>query len=175
MNSMDTSMLEQLRREVEGRVAEKARQRPDESGEPTAETAPAPAPIADPALAPQAAAPAASEGMPVDWSTEPTPAYANGLQVAYSVQDFALLFTELTRFPGRLAPGNQPGRERARVAASLRVNPEAYFQMLCVMASTWNQFVGEVVDPRMRQPKFKLLDAGDMQLDGLSPKQRGEA
>lgn len=173
MNSMDTSMLEQLRREVEGRVAEKARRRTDE---PTAEAAPAPEPPADPAPAPPSPALGApGGGMPVDWSTEPTPTYANGLQVAYSVQDFALLFTELTRFPGRLAPGNQPGKERARVAASLRINPEAYFQMLCVMASTWNQFVGEVVDPRMRQPKFKLLDAGDMQLDGLSPKQRGEA
>ncbi len=166
MNSMETSMLEQLRREVEGRVAEKARERGDTSDAATAETAATPAPV-EAAAGPQA-------GLPIDWNTEPTPAYANGLQVAYSVQDFALLFTELTRFPGRLAPGNQVGQERARVAASLRVNPEAYFQMLCAMASTWNQFVGEVVDPRMRQPRFKLLDAGDIQLEGLTPKQRGE-
>ncbi|MEZ4370731.1 MAG: hypothetical protein R3B07_07890 [Polyangiaceae bacterium] len=170
MNSMDTSMLEQLRREAEARVAEKARQVGGAAATENADAADGAAPAAAPAVG--AAAP--QEGMPIDWSTEPTPAYANGLQVAYSVQDFALLFTELTRFPGRLAPGNQPGKERARVAASLRINPEAYFQMLCVMASTWNQFVGEVVDPRMRQPKFKLLDAGDAQLDGLTPKQRGE-
>ena len=163
MNAMDTSMLEQLRREVEGRVAEKAGQNAGGEAPAAAKDQAAPPPVAQ------------QRGLPIDWSTEPTPAYANGLQVAYSVQDFALLFTELTRFPGRLAPGNQPGQERARVAASLRVNPEAYFQMLCAMASTWNQFVGEVVDPRMRQPRFKLLDAGDMQLEGLSPKQRGES
>ena len=162
MSSAQAQALEELRKGVDMRVAELAAEATNDGAhEPVSAAAPAAQEVE------------AEQGMAVDWSTEPTPAYANGLQLACSDQDYALLFTELTRFPGRLAPRNQVGQERARVAASLRVHPDVFFQMLCLMASSWNQCVSETADPRLRQPKFKLLDAGDMQLRGLSEKQRG--
>ncbi len=164
MNNTQAEALEELRRGVDVRVAELA-------AEATKDVEEAPSDVA----APTPPEPDTERGLGVDWSTEPPPAYANGLQLACSDQDFALLFTELTRFPGRLAPGNQKGQERARVAASLRVHPDVFFQMLCLMASSWNQCVSETADPRLRQPKFKLLDAGELQLRGLSEKQRGDA
>ncbi|MGE0324473.1 MAG: hypothetical protein AB7K71_37485 [Polyangiaceae bacterium] len=165
MDELNFRALEELRQQHEARAA--ARATSDESQSEEAPPESAKAPKAQPAAATQEPA--------IDWSTEPVPAYSNGLQLASSPEGFALVFLEHTRFPGRLAPGNQAGQERARIAASLRVNPELFFQMLSLMASNWNQFVNEYVDPRMRQPKFKLLDAGDAQLQGLSEKQKGDA
>ncbi len=108
-----------------------------------------------------------AEGLPIDWSTEPTPAAANGIQVLHTPAQFALLFTDMAAFPGRLAPDNQPGKEQARVVSSLRVDPDTYFQMLCVLASNWNKYVEQHVPAQMRQPRFKLLDAGELQLYGI--------
>jgi hypothetical protein len=105
--------------------------------------------------------------LPINWDTEPTPAYVNGVQVMHTAQDFALLYTEMRNFPGRHSATQQAGDERASIAASLRMNPDVYFQMLCILTSNWNRYVAEYVDPRMRQPRFKLLDAGDLQLDGI--------
>lgn len=121
--------------------------------------------------------PAASEApapLPIDWSTEPNPAAANGLQLSHTPTEFAMLFTDMAMFPGRYAADGQTGNERARVVSSLRVHPDVYFQMLCVMASNWNKFVETHVPPQMRQPRFKLLDAGEMQLYGIkAPKEEG--
>ena len=116
---------------------------------------------------PGAAAATKPESLPIDWSTEPRPVYANGAQVAHSQRDFAVLFTDAAPFPGRYSPDGQAGNERAAVVASLRMTPDVFFQMLCVFASNWNRFANEMIDPRMRRPRFKLIDAGDLQLEGL--------
>jgi hypothetical protein len=105
--------------------------------------------------------------LPIDWSTEGAPAYANGMQILHRATEFALVFTDMAAFPGRLSPDGRAGNERAAVVASLRIAPDAFFQMLCVMASNWNRYIGTVTDARMRQPRFKLIDAGELQLDGV--------
>lgn len=114
--------------------------------------------------------PPADEPLPIDWSTEPTPAAANGVQCLHTRAQFALLFTDLALFPGRNSPDGTAGNERARVVSSLRMDPDTYYQALCVMASNWNRFVEAHVPPQMRQPRFKLIDAGDNQLYGFKPK-----
>lgn len=118
------------------------------------------------AAAPQAA-PTERQVLPIDWSTEPTPAAANGVQVTGNPSQFALIFSDMIAFPGRLSPTGEHGNERARIVSSLRVTPDVYFQMLCAMTNSWNRFVLDNVDPRMRQPRFKLLDGGDTQLYGI--------
>jgi hypothetical protein len=105
--------------------------------------------------------------LPIDWSTEPTAAYVNGAHVVHTPAEFAVLFTEMAQFPGRHAATGETGDERAVVAASIRTNPTVFFEMLCVFASNWNKFANEVIDPRMRRPRFKLIDAGDFQPDGV--------
>ncbi len=112
--------------------------------------------------------------LPIDWESEPTPAYANGAQVVHTPREFALLFTDMTQFPGRHATQEQPGEPRATISASLRMTPDTYFQVLCVLASNWNKFANEHIDPRMRRPRFKLLDAGELQLEGLPKRERDE-
>lgn len=107
------------------------------------------------------------DGLPVDWSTEPRPVYANGAHVVHTGREFSMVFTDLAPFPGRLAEDGKAGHERAAVVASVRMTPDVFFQMLCVFASNWNRFANELIDPRMRRPRFKLLDAGDTQLDGV--------
>ena len=79
--------------------------------------------------------------------------------------------TDHAPFPGRNAIDHKAGNERARVVASLRMDPDTYFQALSVMASNWNRFVEAHVPPQMRQPRFKLIDAGDMQLHGFKPEE----
>jgi hypothetical protein len=110
------------------------------------------------------------EALPIDWSTEPTPVYVNGAHIVHSPTEFALLFTEMAGFPGRHSADGKTGSERAVVAASLRTNPTVFFEMLCVFASNWNKFANELIDPRMRKPRFKLVDAGEFQLDGAPTK-----
>jgi hypothetical protein len=112
------------------------------------------------------------EVLPIDWSTEPMPAAANGLQVLATPAQFALVYTDMAPFPGRLAADGKAGHERARVVGSLRLTPDVYFQALCAMANSWNRFVLESVDPRMRQPRFKLIDSGELQLFGIKPPQQ---
>lgn len=155
---MDGAMSDPNRERMMEAIQAAARAR--EAGEGAAAGAPA-ANAAQPTAQPEA--------LPIDWSTEPTPAAANGVQVLHTPQEFAMLFTDLAMFPGRNAADGRVGGERARVVGSLRMHPDTYFQMLCVMASNWNKFVEAHVPPQMRQPRFKLLDAGDMQLYGIKP------
>lgn len=117
-----------------------------------------------PSAAPSPEAPSA---LPIDWATEPTPAYVNGAHVVHSPAEFAVIFTEMAQFPGRHAASGEAGDERAIVAASIRTNPTVFFEMLCVFASNWNKFANEMIDPRMRKPRFKLMDAGEFQLEGV--------
>jgi hypothetical protein len=124
----------------------------------------------DPDEGGQAGEGAGVEPLPVDWSTEPVPAYANGAHVVHTPREFSVIFTELAGFPGRLSASGAAGEERARVVGSIRMTPDVYFQMLCILASNWNRFANELIDPRMRRPRFKLLDAGDVQLEGVPQK-----
>ena len=119
--------------------------------------------------APEGTTEAAPEALPIDWSTEPTAAYVNGAHVVHSPSEFAVLFTEMSAFPGRHSATGEAGDERAAVAASIRTNPTVFFEMLCVFTSNWNRYANEMIDPRMRRPRFKLLDAGEFQLEGLPP------
>lgn len=119
------------------------------------------------AAAPQQGADSEQEVPPIDWTTEPAPTFANGLQVMHRPTEFSLILTDMTPFPGRRSPDGKAGNERAVVVGSYRIHPENFFQMLCVMASNWNRFATTMIDPRMRQPRFKLLDAGDLQLEGI--------
>ena len=59
--------------------------------------------------------------LPIDWSTEPAPVAANGVQVLGSPTQMALIFTDMVPFPGRLAKDDAVGEERARIVASLRL------------------------------------------------------
>src|SRR5690242_10578331 len=71
----------------------------------------------------QAPAQAPAKPLPIDWSTEGTPAYANGMQILHRATEFALVFTDMAAFPGRLSPDGRAGNERAAVVASLRIAP----------------------------------------------------
>lgn len=124
-----------------------------------------PAPQGAPAMGQEA--PPQPQAMPIDWTTEGVPAAANGVQVLHRPTEFAVLFTDHTPFPGRRSVDGEPGNERAVVVSSLRLSPDAMFQALCTMANSWNRFATTVIDPRMRQPRFKLVDAGELQLEGF--------
>jgi len=108
-------------------------------------------------------------GLPIDWSTEGKAVFANGLQVLHRPSDFALLFTDETPFPGRHAAGHVKGEELAAVSASLRVPPAAMFQMIGVLASSWNRFVSSMPEGAPKQPRFRMIDSEDMQLDDAEP------
>lgn len=110
-------------------------------------------------------APARVEVPPIDWSTEPAPVFANGVQILHRPTDFAVVFTDDAPFPGRRSPDGAAGSERAVVVASLRTHPAAFFQVVCAMASSWNRFASTVIDPRAPRPRFALVDAGDLQLE----------
>jgi len=112
-------------------------------------------------------APPQPKAMPIDWTTEGVPAAANGVQVLHRPTEFAVLFTDHTPFPGRRSIDGEAGNERAVIVSSLRLSPDAMFQSLCTLANSWNKFATTVIDPRMRQPRFKLLDAGELQLEGI--------
>lgn len=103
--------------------------------------------------------------LPVDWSTEPTPAYANGAHVVHTPREFAVVFDDTAPFPGRLAPAGDPSTIRGRIVASLRLGPDAFFQVVCALASSWNRFTASYFDPRMPRPRFVLVDAGQLKLD----------
>lgn len=109
------------------------------------------------------------EPLPVDWSTEGIPAAANGLQILHRATGFALLFTDMTPFPGRGSPDGTAGNERAAIVASLRIDPDSFFRMLCVMNNSWNRYVTQVLKTDAARPRFKLLDAGELQLDQVDP------
>lgn len=104
----------------------------------------------------------------VDWSDEPAPVYANGARVLNTQREFALVFTEFMAFGGRggAGPNETP---RAKVVASLRLTPDVFFQLAAACATNWNQYVNRFGDPRQPSPKFQLVGAGDLQLEGVDP------
>jgi hypothetical protein len=117
----------------------------------------------------QPAQPAQPGVQPINWATEPPPVFTNGVQVLHRPTDFAVIFTEHTPFPGRHAPDGKPGAERAAVVCSLRTHPAAFFQMVCAMASNWNRFASTLIDPSLPRPRFRLVGAGDLQLEHAPP------
>lgn len=104
----------------------------------------------------------------LDWSDEPVPVYANGAQVLNSQREFAIVFTEFAAFAGR---GGVPydRAPKAKIVANVRLTPDVFFQLTAACASNWNKFVNRFGDPRAKSPKFKLIGAGQMQLEGLEP------
>lgn len=104
----------------------------------------------------------------LDWADEPPVLYANGAQILNSQREFAILFTEFVAFAGRGGvPSDRP--PRAKIVSNLRVTPDVFFQLAAAFASNWNKFVNRFGDPRVKSPKFKLIGAGQMQLEGLEP------
>lgn len=102
----------------------------------------------------------------LDWSDEPAPVYANGAQILNSQREFALLFTEFLALAGRgSAPGDQ--NPKAKIVSNVRVTPDVFFQLAAACASNWNKYVNRFGDPSTRNPKFKIMGGGGMQLEGL--------
>lgn len=104
----------------------------------------------------------------IDWTDEPTAVYANGAQLVHNNTEFAISFTEFASFAGRRAREGS-GIPRARVVSSVRLNPDVYFQFVVACASNWNKFVNRVSPEGSKPPKFKLISAGKIQLEGLEP------
>ncbi|MFK7990277.1 MAG: DUF3467 domain-containing protein [Sandaracinaceae bacterium] len=102
----------------------------------------------------------------IDWSDEPTPAYANGAQILNSQREFAVVFTDFVGFPGR---GNAPVNQapRAKIVSNVRLTPDVFFQLAAACASNWNKYVNRFGDPRVRTPKFKVVGGGEFQLEGI--------
>ncbi|MCC6877447.1 MAG: DUF3467 domain-containing protein [Sandaracinaceae bacterium] len=104
----------------------------------------------------------------IDWDKEPEPVYSNGAQILNSQREFALVFTDFVAFGGRGGvPLDQP--PKARPVASIRMTPDVFFQLAAAAASNWNKYVNRFGDPRVRTPKFKVINGGDFQLEGLEP------
>ena len=102
----------------------------------------------------------------LDWGTEPPAVYANGAQILNSQREFAIVFTDFAAFAGRGGvPYDRP--PKAKIAANIRMTPDVFFQLAAACASNWNNFVNRFGDPRARSPKFKLMNGGGMQLEGL--------
>ena len=55
--------------------------------------------------------------VPVDWSSEPLPVFANVVHVAHSEHEFALIFGEIAPFPGR-GGGSAHRHADARIVAA---------------------------------------------------------
>ena len=104
----------------------------------------------------------------IEWSGEPPTVYANGAQLVHSATEFSICFTEFASFVGRHAKGDS-AVPRARVVSSVRVHPEIFFQFVVACASNWNKFVNRFSPPGSKPPKFKLIGAGNLQLEGLEP------
>ena len=104
----------------------------------------------------------------LDWSDEPVPVYANGAQILNSQREFAIVFTDFVGFAGRGgAPNDKP--PKAKIVSNVRLTPDVFFQLAAACASNWNRYVNRFGDPRARNPKFKIIGGGTMQLEGLEP------
>jgi hypothetical protein len=102
----------------------------------------------------------------LDWAAEPPAVYANGAQILNSQREFAIVFTDFVAFAGRGdVPYDRP--PKAKIAANIRMTPDVFFQLAAACASNWNNFVNRFGDPRARSPKFKLMNGGGMQLEGI--------
>lgn len=102
----------------------------------------------------------------IDWSSEPTPAYANGAHTVHSTREFSIFFSDFVDLPGRGAETGGP--PNARIVSSVRLSPEVFLQFVVSVASNWNRFVQRYGDPE-NAPRFKLIGAGGVQLEGVDP------
>ena len=93
----------------------------------------------------------------VDWSTEPPALYVTGAHATYTPRECAMLFEESAPFPGRRAEPGAAGGNRSRLVASLRVSPEAYFKIVCALASNWYRFAVERIQPDAPQPPVTTI------------------
>lgn len=101
----------------------------------------------------------------VDWADEGPSVYANGAAVVANLRDVCVAFHEFQDLPGR---GGAPAGHlpKAKIVATVRMTPEAFFDVVTTLASSWNRMVKEHGDPRERTPKFKLIGS-TRQLEGL--------
>ncbi len=104
----------------------------------------------------------------IDWEGEPPPIYANGAQLLHTLTEFSICFTEFAGFLGRHSRTGDDA-PRARVVSSVRVHPDVFFQFVIACASNWNKFVNRISPEGTKPPKFKLISAGNLQLEGLEP------
>lgn len=106
----------------------------------------------------------------IDWSDEPTPVYANGAQILNSQREFAIVFTDFAGFAGR---GNVPNDHppKAKIVSNVRLTPDVFFQLAAACASNWNKYVNRFGESEALSPKFKLIGGGNMQLEGLEPRE----
>ncbi|MBX3268646.1 MAG: hypothetical protein KF729_00200 [Sandaracinaceae bacterium] len=103
----------------------------------------------------------------LDWSDEPAPAFANGAQVAATTREFALFFTEFCPLAGR-GGATEEDPPLAKIVASVRMTPDGFFHMISTCASNWNRYANHVETTQGPRPKFKLMGAGGLQLEGLA-------
>ncbi len=108
-----------------------------------------------------------AQALRIDWSTEPTPAYANGVHAVHTQREFAVFFADFVDLPGR---GAAPGTDlpNARIVSSVRLAPDVFFQLVAAVASNWNNYVQRFEDADTT-PRFKLVGAAGFQLEGLEP------
>jgi len=104
----------------------------------------------------------------LDWSDEPRPTYATGVQVVATPRDVALFFVDFAAAKGRggAAPDEPP---KAKVVGTVRVTPDVLFELAFNLASAWNEYANATGDPGRPQPKYKLMSAGGRQVRGLTP------
>ncbi|MEM9193502.1 MAG: DUF3467 domain-containing protein [Myxococcota bacterium] len=96
--------------------------------------------------------PSSPEAVSIDWSTEPTATYANGAHLLHTAREFAVVFTELAAFAGR--GSDEPTEAKAKVAASVRLAPDVFFEFAAACASNWNSYAEQFGGPRA--PRFQL-------------------
>ncbi|MCA9604283.1 MAG: hypothetical protein KC619_01725 [Myxococcales bacterium] len=104
----------------------------------------------------------------LDWSDDPLPVFANGAQVAATTREFALFLTEFCPLAGR-GGSTEEDPPLAKVVASVRMTPDGFFRMISTCASNWNRYANHVAATEGPRPKFKLMGAGSLQLEGLDP------
>ena len=101
----------------------------------------------------------------IDWSTEPTPAYSNGVHAVHTQREFSLFFCDFVDLQGRGATEGG-GDPNAKVVSSVRMTPDVFFQLAATVASNWNLYVQSFED-QDTTPRFKLVGAAGFQLEGL--------
>lgn len=103
----------------------------------------------------------------LDFADDPTPVFANGAQVAATTREFALFLTEFCPLAGR-GGHTEDDPPLAKIVASVRMTPDGFFRLVSTCASNWNKYANHVADTHGPRPKFKLMGAGGLQLEGLT-------
>lgn len=94
------------------------------------------------------------------WSDEPTPIYANMVQIANSPSDFIVAFGEVRKF--------QDGTDHMkRFGASIRMTPDTFFRMVGAVVEAWNKFAAMAPGaPELEIGIRKVEGTEDTNVDG---------